>query len=134
VANLFEVLDKERPRQAAKAIEQQDDLKIILMKVLTQPLSPKYSPIEKLLDWLVNHRDGVTVTAREIYTYGPNCARDYETALHLTGILVEQGWLTPLRTNRRDKLAWEIFRSPARRPNSSYWSGSQTGRTVPTRP
>ena len=68
---------------------------------------------EKLLDWLVNHWAKPTVTAREIYTYGPRSLRDKRTALSLAQILVERGWLTPVDGHdRRDRHEWSIARKP----------------------
>src|SRR5215467_13384380 len=69
----------------------------------------KSPQIENLLDWLVNHWTKTTVTAREIYTYGPNPVRDKKTTLSLAQILVERGWLIPMHPDfltgrrRRDK-------------------------------
>jgi hypothetical protein len=59
--------------------------------------------IENLLDWLVNHWAKPTVTAREIYTYGPNSIRNKKTTLSLTEVLVEDGWLIPTETHQRNK-------------------------------
>jgi hypothetical protein len=63
---------------------------------------------EKLRNWLVNHWAKPTVTARDICIYGPNSIRDGKTALRLAEILVEQGWLVPLKTRRRDMHEWQI--------------------------
>ena len=41
---------------------------------------------QKLLDWLVNEWTKPTVTARDIYTHGPNTIRDRQTALELAEI------------------------------------------------
>ena len=71
------------------------------------------SPIERLLDWLVNHWAKPTVTAREIYTFGPRSLRDKRTALSLAQTLVERGWLTPVDGHdRRDMHEWSIARKP----------------------
>lgn len=64
--------------------------------------------IEKLRDWLVNHWAKPTVTAREIRIYGPNSIRDGKIALSTAEILVEQGWLVPLKGRRRDMREWQI--------------------------
>jgi hypothetical protein len=67
--------------------------------------------IERLLDWLVNHWTKDTVTAREIYIYGPNpIQKDKKTAFSLAQILVERGWLVPIETHRRDRREWRIIR------------------------
>jgi hypothetical protein len=75
------------------------------------PLGSRQTPIEKLLDWLVNYWGKTTVTAREIYIYGPNCVRDRPTTLNLAQTLVERGWLVPIKPrgpSRRDKREWKI--------------------------
>jgi hypothetical protein len=69
---------------------------------------------EKLLDWLVNYWAKPTITAREIYTWGPHSIRDKKTTLSLAQILVEPGWLVPMHPHlltgrrRRDKREWKI--------------------------
>jgi hypothetical protein len=63
---------------------------------------------EKLRDWLVNHWTKPTVTVREIRIYGPNLIRDGKAALSTAESLVEQGWLVPLKTRRRDMREWQI--------------------------
>ena len=99
MATLFERIDSGRPPPVEEAIKQQREG------------SPS---IEKLLDWLVNHWAKTTVTAREIYTYGPNHVRDKKTTLSLAQILVERGWLIPMHPDfltgrrRRDKSEWKI--------------------------
>ena len=48
--------------------------------------------------------------ARDIYRCGPNAIRDRRTALNLTRILVEHGWLTPIEKHRADMHEWRIVR------------------------
>ena len=79
---------------------------------LDPPANPESPPIEKLLDWLVNYWAEPTVSARDIYTYGPNCIRDWGTTLRCAGILVEQGWLVPTKTRQRNMREWQIVRKP----------------------
>jgi len=94
VGSLFERLDKGRPRPTEELIKQlRGD-----------------SLIEKLLDWLVNHWPKDTITAREIYTHGPNSIRDKKTTLGLAQILVERGWLVPVNTHQHNMRAWKIVR------------------------
>lgn len=93
MANLFERLNQGRPAPTEEAIKQ------------WRGGAP---PIEKLLDWLVNHWDKTTVTAREIRIYGPRSVRHGKTALNLTQTLTERGWLVPVKGNRRDKREWKI--------------------------
>jgi hypothetical protein len=94
VGSLFERLDKGRPRPTEEVIKQlRGD-----------------SPIEKLLDSLVNHWAKDTITAREIYTHGPNSIRDKKTTSGLAQILVERGWLVPVNTHQHNMRAWKIAR------------------------
>ena len=95
MVSLFERLDRGRPP--------------------TEESSP---PIERLLDWLVSHWPKNTVTAREIYTYGPNSIRDRKTTLSLAHMLVERGWLVPIESRgrhgagcgRHNRREWKIVR------------------------
>jgi hypothetical protein len=93
MGNLFERLAQGRPPPTEEAIKQ-------------QYRGPP--PTEKLLDWLVNHWTKSTVTARDICIYGPHSSRDVKTALRLAQILVEQGWLIPLKARRRNMHEWQI--------------------------
>jgi hypothetical protein len=61
-----------------------------------------------LLDWLRNHWPKTTVSARDIYRHGPNPVRDRKIALNMAEALVGQGWLTPIKTHRYDRKAWQI--------------------------
>ena len=91
----------------------------ILRGPLLQPIVPpanyRSSPTEKLLDWLVNHWPGATVSARDIYRHGPEFLRnDLKNTIDLAKILVEHGWLTPIKSWRRDRKEWRIARGPSR--------------------
>ena len=92
---LFERLDRGRPPPTEE--------------VAKQPGRDSPS-IEKLLDWLVNHWTKPTISAREIYTYGPNSIRNKKTTLNLAQILVEQGWLVPMETRQYNIHEWKIVR------------------------
>src|SRR5262249_6466955 len=92
MVNLFEGLDKGRPPPPPKQ---------------AQP-----SPAQTLLDWL-QHWAKTTVTAREVYTYGPNSIRNKKTTLSLAQILVEQGWLVPIETRQYNTHEWKIVQSAA---------------------
>ena len=79
-------------------------------------LSPaqKLPPAQKLLDWLQHDWTKPTVSARDIYTYGPRAIRDRESAIDLAEILVEHGWLTPIKTRQRNMKEWQITKGPDR--------------------
>jgi hypothetical protein len=128
MASLFEQLDKMRPpveeatpppTEEAKAVSLFERLDKGRLPTPTEEVIKQLrgdSPIEKLLDWLVDHWAKDTVTAQEAYTYGPHSIRDKKTTLRLAQILVEQGWLVPIKTRRRDMWEWQIVRgvnSPA---------------------
>ena len=75
---------------------------------------PELLLAEKLLDWLLRDWAKPTVAARDLYRLGPAAIRDRETALSLTKILVEHGWLSPVKTRRRDMREWQIIRGADR--------------------
>jgi hypothetical protein len=75
---------------------------------------PKSPPIEKLLNWLVNYWTKPTISARDIYTYGPHPIRNQESAVDLAEILVRHGWLAPIKSRRRDMREWQIVLQPNR--------------------
>jgi hypothetical protein len=52
---------------------------------------------EKLLRWLHADPDRDAVHLAEIYQLGPNAIRDKQTALRIVTILVDHGWLRPLK-------------------------------------
>jgi hypothetical protein len=68
------------------------------------------SPAQKLLDWLQHDWTGSTITARDIYHFGPNSSRDRESAISLAEILVAHGRLIPIETRRVDMKKWQIVR------------------------
>jgi Protein of unknown function (DUF3987) len=70
---------------------------------------PELLLTKKLLDWLLLVWDKPIVSARDIYRCGPNAIRDRETTLRLAKILVDHGWLNPLKTRRHDMREWQII-------------------------
>ena len=111
-ANLFERLNEGRPQQAEKVTEQQDDLKTILMRVWTQPIGPKHSPIERLLDWLINHGNKTTVTAREIDTSSSPAAETRKRPYAWRKLSLSTDGSKPLETSRRDNRKWHVLNQP----------------------
>jgi hypothetical protein len=81
-----------------------------LLRPVVPPATPQSPPIEKLLDWLVNHWRRPTVNTRDIRIYGPNSVRDRHSAASLAEMLVERGWLAPIETRRRNMKHWRIAR------------------------
>ena len=74
----------------------------------------KLPPAQKLLDWLQHEWTKDTVSARDIYTYGPRSIRDRQSATDLAGILVKHGWLIPIKTRQHNMEKWQIVRKPDR--------------------
>jgi hypothetical protein len=72
----------------------------------------KLPPAKKLLEWLQREWKKPTITARDIYTYGPNSIRDRDSAIALADILVEHGWLAPVATRRHNTKKWHITKGP----------------------
>jgi len=95
MVSLFERLDRNRPAPVEKKIEQP---------------RKELEPAQKLLDWLQQHWAKPTISARDIYKFGPNSIRDPKRAIGLAEILVGHGWLIPNRTRRRDMREWKIVR------------------------
>jgi hypothetical protein len=58
------------------------------------PPPQKISLAQTLLDWLAEWKKPI-VSARDIYTYGPNSIRDKDSAIALAEVLAEHGHLTP---------------------------------------
>jgi hypothetical protein len=96
--------------------EPQEPEKILrgpLLQPIVPPAGPQSSPTEKLLDWLVNHWPGPTISARDIYRFGPHfILNDPKGAIAMAQTLAENGWLTPIKSWRRDRKEWRIARGP----------------------
>ena len=73
----------------------------------------KLPPAQKLLDWLQHEWTKDTVSARDIYTFGPRSIRDRQSATDLAGILVKHGWLIPIKTRQHNMEKWAIVRKPS---------------------
>jgi hypothetical protein len=75
---------------------------------------PKLSPAQtlgsaqKLLDWIKRDWPKPVVSATDIYGYGPHSIRDRQTAIGLAEVLVEHGYLEPVKTPRKDMKKWRI--------------------------
>jgi hypothetical protein len=81
-----------------------------LLKPVVEEATPQASPTEKLLDWLINHWHEPTISVRTIHWRGPNSLRNRKSALAQAKILVERGWLSPLKSGRRNIKQWRIAR------------------------
>jgi hypothetical protein len=74
------------------------------------PTNLKLLPTGRFLNWLLNYWSKPTISAQQIYTYGPVVVRNPKEAMRAAEILVQRGWLTPLRAHRHDRKVWLINR------------------------
>jgi hypothetical protein len=74
----------------------------------TNTVSPELSRSQKLLEWLQHNWTQPTISARDIYHYGPHSIRDRESAIKAAKILVKHGWLVPIETRRCNMKKWQI--------------------------
>jgi len=93
---LFERLAKNRPAPTEERTKQADHA-------------------QKLLDWLQRWTKP-TITTRDIHIYGPQSIRDRESTISSAKVLVDYGWLIPLKAHRRDMHKWHIVRRPIVHP------------------
>jgi len=80
-----------------------------------KPAPAKKEPAQLLLDFL-QRWNKPTVRMNEILVYGPTVIRKKEHALNSTKVLVDHGWLIPVKTRRPDMLEWQIVRRPIAHP------------------
>jgi hypothetical protein len=73
----------------------------------TNKRSQKIEHAQRLLDFL-QRWDKPVVRARDIRIYGPR-PRDRASTIDATRILVDQGWLSPVRSRRYDSQEWQII-------------------------
>jgi transposase len=112
MGSLFERLDRGRP--PTEAAPSPEIIRMGPATAIIPPAGPKAHPTEKLLDWLINRWTKPTISLREICRHGPNATRDWESATSQSKILAERGWLTPIKTRRRDMRQWQILRGPSK--------------------
>jgi hypothetical protein len=74
------------------------------------PTNLKLLPAGRFLNWLLNYWSKPTISAYEIYTYGPRPIKNLKEAMSVAETLVQQGWLIPIRAHRHDRKLWLIVR------------------------
>ena len=74
------------------------------------PANLRTSLAGRLLNWLLNYWDADTISAKQIYTFGPRPIKNSKEAINAAEILVQRGWLIPTRTHRIDRRMWRIIR------------------------
>jgi hypothetical protein len=67
-------------------------------------------PAQKLLDWLKREWTKDTVSARDIYTFGPGSIRNRQTAISLAETLEEHGYLEPIDAKQKNMRKWKIVK------------------------
>jgi hypothetical protein len=85
-----------------------------LLQPIVPPTDHKSPPIEKCLDWLVNRWPKPAVGVRDICRFGPNPIRDRKSAIATAEILVEHGWLAPIKARQHNMKMWEVVRRPTK--------------------
>ena len=101
----------------ARYIEEpeQREPELVWMSKETAETTWNLTPAQQLLNWLQHDWTAPTIRAREIYRHAPRPIRNRNSgAIGLAKMLVERGWLAPLKTRRRDVKAWQIMRGPSR--------------------
>jgi hypothetical protein len=73
------------------------------------PANFRSLPVGRFLHWLT-HWNEPTISARQIYTYGPRCIRDWKEAVGVAEVLAQRGWLVPLPAHRIDRKVWLVVR------------------------
>jgi hypothetical protein len=94
VGSLFERLNAGRPQPIERI----------------PPANLKLLPIGRLLNWLLHYWNKPTISAQQIYTYGPVVVRNPKEAMRAAQILSQRGFLTPLQVHRHDRKVWLINR------------------------
>jgi len=69
------------------------------------------SSAQKLLDWLQRWTKP-TITVRDVHIYGPRPLKGRKNVTAAAEILVQNGWLTPLKAHQYNMRKWQIVRKP----------------------
>ena len=109
--NLFERLQEKQLQQLEKEQPPITIPKGPLLRPEVPPTDNNSPPIERLLDFLVNRWRRPEIRIREICQFGPGSIRDRKSAIALTEILAQNGWLAPLPpTRQHNEKLWRIVR------------------------
>jgi hypothetical protein len=91
MATLFERLQEKQPQPPEKERPVKPEIQSgPLLRWVVPPAEPKSPPIEKLLDWLLNHWTEDTISVRDIHRSGPNVTRNRKSATELAERLVKK--------------------------------------------
>ena len=111
MATLFERLQEKQLQQPEKARQVKTIPRGPLLQPIVPPTDNNSPPIERLLDFLVNRWRRPEIRIREICQFGPGSIRDRKSAIALTEILAQNGWLAPLPpTRQHNEKLWRIVR------------------------
>ena len=67
------------------------------------------SPAQRLLDFLQRWPKD-TISARNIYQFGPRSTKKRREAMASIEVLIRHGWMAPIQSHRRDRRQWQITR------------------------
>jgi hypothetical protein len=71
----------------------------------------KNEPAQQMLDWLQRWTKP-TITVRDVHIYGPRPLKGRKNVTAAAEVLVQNGWLAPLKGWRYDMRKWQIIRKP----------------------
>ena len=73
--------------------------------------TPQTTPLPalKLLNWLQRGWGKPTISAKNLYQYGPSAIRDKKSARDAAEALERRGWLAPIKKHRYDGKKWRIM-------------------------
>jgi hypothetical protein len=100
--------DSNKPSIFAQYIDKPEEEP--LESKISPPANPRSLPLGRLLNWLLNYWTKPTISARDIYTYGPRPIKNLKEAIGVAEIMVRQGWLVPIQAHRHDRKTWLIVR------------------------
>ena len=67
------------------------------------------SSAQKLLDWL-QRWNKPTITVRDVHIYGPRPLKGRKNVTAAAEVLVQNGWLKPLKAHQYNMRKWQIVR------------------------
>jgi hypothetical protein len=93
-----------------RSVEPEKILRGPLLKPIAPSTDRRSPPVERLLDFCINHWREPIISARAIVKFGPNPIRNRKSAIKAAEALVEHGWLERIASRRRDMREYRIAR------------------------
>jgi hypothetical protein len=97
---------------------------------ISPPTELKFQPAGRLLNWILDFWDEPTISAYQIYTYGPRPIKNLKEAVGAAEVLTRQGWFTPVRELRSNSKRWLIVRKAMQ---MSAPHANETAKLLPSR-